>query len=64
MLRQTRQSPNRRQTLKSELSPEKLVEMEHELVVQSLIPRLNETLFEALSEAPFQGQGMIITGAN
>ena len=40
------------------LAPE-IAENAH--VVTSLVPRLNETLFEILSEAPFQGTGMIMT---
>lgn len=34
---------------------------EHGHVVLSLIPRLNETLFEILSEEPFQGVGFLLT---
>jgi len=30
-------------------------------VVRSLVPRLNETVIEILSEAPFQGTGMLET---
>ena len=40
------------------LAPE-IAENAH--VVTSLVPRLNETLFEILGEAPFQGTGMIMT---
>ena len=37
----------------------KLIEFGH--IVRSLIPRLNETIIEILSEEPFQGTGMLMT---
>ena len=34
-----------------------------EQVVKSLVPRLNETIFEILSEEPFKGESAIVTGS-
>ena len=34
-----------------------------EEVVKALVPRLNETIFDFLAEAPFQGQSQITTEA-
>ena len=34
-----------------------------EKIIQGLVPRLNETLFEILSEAPFKGEVAITTGS-
>ena len=34
--------------------------VEPEQVVRSLLPRLNDTLFEILGEAPFQGMGALM----
>ena len=34
-----------------------------EQVCKSLVPRLNETLFEIMSEAPFKGEVSLVTGS-
>ena len=42
-------------------STENEIELSEEHAVSSLLPRLNETLFEVLGDDPFQGQGMLVS---
>lgn len=55
LLKKTKDSARKEQ---KDIDP-KLAEYGH--IVRSLVPRLNETLIEILSEEPFQGAGMIVT---
>ena len=34
-----------------------------EQIVKGLVPRLNETIFEILSEEPFKGEATLVTGS-